>query len=166
MISCQDKDWKTNLLDDIAEYETSEKIDKKYKIKHNSGNDILIELFKAHSNGLTKLTAEYERPEIGNWKKSFYVRNGKVNYSRNYGIAPVTNIDNDTINLPKYFLVEKKVWFENDSTGEEEIKELLIYDLKNIESKQAELLNMEFITSQLNNNDYKLIQSDFNGLRK
>jgi hypothetical protein len=165
-ISCQDKDWKTNFLNDIAEYETSEKIDKKYTIKHNSGNDILIELFKADSNGLTKLTAEYERPEIGNWKKSFYVRNGKVHYSRNYGIAPVQNIGKDSIDHPKYFLVEKEVWFENDSTGKEKIKELLIYDLKNIESKQAELLNMEFITSQLNSSDYKLVLSDFNWLSK
>jgi hypothetical protein len=164
LISCQKKDWKTNLLNDIAEYKTSEKIDKKYSIKHNSGNDVLIELFKTHSNGLTKLTAEYIRPELGNWEKLFYLKNGKVLYSRNFGIAPVQNLENDRINQPKYFLVERKTWFENDSIGKEEIKELEISELKNIESTKAELLKMEFITSDLNNTDYKLIQSDFKAL--
>ena len=164
LISCQEKDWKTNLLNEIAEYETSEKIDKEYSIKHNSGNNILIELFKTHSNGLTKLTAEYERPELGNWEKLFYLKNGKVLYSRNFGIAPVRNLENDTINRPKYFLVERKVWFENDSIGKEEIKELEMSDLKSIESKKAELLKMEFITSDLNISDYKLFESDFKAL--
>lgn len=164
MISCQEKDWKTKLQDEIAEFKTSEKIDKEYIIKHNSGNDVLIRLFKTHSNGLTKLTAEYERPELGNWEKLFYLKNEKVLYSRDFGIAPVHNIGNDTINRPKYFLVEKEVWFENDSVGNEEIKELEISELKSIEAKNAELLKMEFIISDLNNSDYKLIESDFKAL--
>ena len=164
LISCQKKDWKTNLLNEISEYETSEKIDKKHSIKHETGNDILIEQFKTHSNGLTKLTAEYKRSELGNWKKLFFLRNGKVLYSRNFGIAPVQNLENNTINSPKYFLVERKVWFENDSIGKEEIKELEMFDLKNIDSKKAELQKMEFITSDLNINDYKLFESDFKAL--
>ena len=148
----------------MQNYENSEKSDKKYSIKHNSGNDILIELFKTHSNGLTKLTAEHERPELGNWEKLFFLKNGKVLYSRNFGIAPVQNLKNDTIKRPKYFLVERKVWFENDSIGKEEIKELEMSDLKSVESKKAELLEMEFITSDLNINDYKLFESDFKAL--
>ncbi|WP_339684570.1 hypothetical protein [uncultured Nonlabens sp.] len=164
LISCQEKDWKTNLLNEIAEFETSEKIDKKYSIKHNTGNDILIEQFKTHSNGLTKLTAEYTRPELGSWEKLFFLKNSKLLYSRNFGIAPVQNLENDTINRPKYFLIERRVWFENDSIGKEEIKELEMFDLKNIESKKAELLKMEFITFDLNISDYKLFVSDFKAL--
>ena len=163
-ISCQKKNWKTNLLNEIAEYEASEKIDKEYSIKHNSGNDIQIELFKTHSNGLTKLTAEYKRPKTGNWEKIFYLKNGKILYSRNFGIAPVQNLENDTANQPKYIVVERKVWFEKDSIGKEEIKELELSELKNIETKKEELLKMEFITSDLNINDYKLFKSDFNTL--
>lgn len=166
LISCQNKDWKTNLLDDISEFETSKKIDKKFSIKHNSGNDIRIVLYKTHSNGLTKLTAKYERPEIGNWEKLFYARNGKVLHSRNFGIAPIQNLNNDTISQPDYILVEKIAWFKNDSIGIEEIKEIKISNLKNIESKKTELLKVELITSNLNKRDFKLIQSDFEALNK
>ena len=164
LISCQEKDWKTKLQEEITGYKTSEKIDKEYIIKHNSGNDILVRLFKPHSNGLTKLSAQYERPELGNWEKLFYVKNGKVLYSRNFGIAPVRNIGNDTINRPKYLLIEKNYWFKNDSIGKEEIKELEMSELESIEVKKAELLKMEFILSDLNNKDYKLIESDFKAL--
>ena len=92
------------------------------------------------------------------------MKNGKILYSRNFGIAPVQNLENDTANQPKYIVVERKVWFEKDSIGKEEIKELELYELKNIETKKEELLKMEFITSDLNINDYKLFKSDFNTL--
>lgn len=164
MISCQKKDWKTNLLREISKFEKTEKIEKQYSLKHNSGNEILIKLFKTHSNGLTKFTAEYKRPNIGSWNKLFYIKNEKILFSRNFGISTVSKLENDSLYRPKYFLMERIVWFENDSIGKEEIKELELNELTDIESKKAELLNMEFIISDLNINDYKLFENDYKAL--
>ena len=161
LISCQKTDWKDDLKNDLSDYTKSEKIKKSYSIKHESGNDIHLKLYKTSSNGFAKLTAEYKRKELGDWNKTFFLKNDKVIYSKDYGIAPIHRLEDDNRTEPKYFLIEKISFFKNDSIGFQKIKELELSDLNNIESKTTELNNMDFIISELNNKNYKLCELDY-----